>query len=116
MRTPAVASASVTVPNETSARATGLAVGDRRGLTATGGVLAILVLGAAGAAVDVLTGSGLREVFAVAFVLGCLVSALAVHREDLFASVAMPPLCYALLALLAVLADRTGGAGGGDVR
>jgi uncharacterized membrane protein YjjP (DUF1212 family) len=107
-----------TSPNETSRRppAIGLAVGDRRGLTATGGVLVTLVLGLAGGAVDVLTGPGLREVFAVAFVLGCLLTALTVHREDLFASVVMPPLVYAVLGLFAVLADRTGGAGSFVVR
>ena len=39
-------------------------VGDRRGLTATGAVALALLAGLVGGAVDVLTGSGLREVFA----------------------------------------------------
>ena len=99
----------MTVPTETSRR--GPLLGDRRGLTTAGGALVALVIGLAGGAFDVLTGPGLREVFAVAFVTGCLAAALAVHREDLFASVVMPPLVYAVLALVAVLVDRTGGAG-----
>ena len=86
-------------------------VGDRRGLTATGAVAVALLLGLAGGAVDVLTGSGLREVFAVSFVLGCLVAALTVHREDLAATVVMPPLVYVVLALAAGAVERTMGTG-----
>ena len=92
-------------------RSSGASLGDRRGLTAFGGVLVALLVGLAGGAVDVLTGQGLREAFAVAFVTGCLMAAIAVHREDLFAMVVMPPLVYAVLVLVAVLVDRTGGAG-----
>lgn len=84
-------------------------VGDRRGLTATGAVALALALGLVGGAVDVLTGSGLREVFAVSFVTGCLLAAALVHREDLVASVVMPPLVYVVLALLAGLVERTAG-------
>ena len=103
----------MTVPSETSERprGAGLSLGDRRGLTAAGGVLVALLLGLAGGAFDVLTGSGPREVFAVAFVTGCLAAALTVHREDLFATVVMPPLVYAVLAAVFVLVDRTGGVG-----
>ena len=103
----------MTGPSETSGSspAAGPILGDRRGLTAAGGALLALLLGLAGGAFDLLTGSGLREVFAVAFVTGCLAAALAVHREDLFATVVMPPLLYLVLALAGVLVDRTGGAG-----
>ena len=101
----------MTVPSETSGRARGAALGDRRGLTAAGGAVVTLLIGLAGGAFDVLSGSGLREVFAVAFVTGCLVAALTVHREDLFATVVTPPLVYAALVLVGVLVDRTGGAG-----
>ena len=86
-------------------------VGDRRGLTATGAVAVALLLGLLGGAVDVLTGSGLREVFAVSFVSGCLVAALMVHREDLLATVVMPPLVYVVLALAAGAVERTMGTG-----
>jgi hypothetical protein len=86
-------------------------VGDRRGLTATGAVALALLLGLAGGAVDVLTGTGLREVFAIGFVSGCLLAALTVHREDLLATVVMPPLVYVVLALVAGAVERTTGTG-----
>jgi hypothetical protein len=69
------------------------------------------VVGLAGGAVDVLTGPGLREVFAVSFVLGCVAAALAVHREDLLASVVMPPLVYVVLVLVGGAVERTAGGG-----
>lgn len=85
----------------------GASVGDRRGLTATGAVAVALLLGIVGGAIDVLTGPGLREVFAVSFVTGCLVAALTVHREDLVAAVVMPPLVYVVLALIGGAVERT---------
>lgn len=88
-----------------------VAVGDRRGLTATGAVCIALVLGLGGATYDVLTGSGLRLVFAIAFITGCALSALLVHREDLKAAVVMPPLIYVVLAFIGGALERTGGAG-----
>lgn len=90
---------------------TGATVGDRRGLTATGAVAVALVLGLAGGAFDVLTGSGLREVFAVSFVTGCILATLTVHREDLVAAVVMPPLVYVVLALIGGAVERTAVAG-----
>lgn len=86
-------------------------VGDRRGLTATGAVGLALLLGVLGGAVDVLTGPGLREVFAVSFVVGCALAALSVHREDLLAAVVMPPLVYVVLVLLAGVVERTASGG-----
>lgn len=74
---------------------------DRRGLTATGAVATALALGLAGGAFDVLTGPGLRTVFAVCFVLGCAIAAVTVHREDLVAAVVIPPIAYCVLALVA---------------
>lgn len=85
----------------------GASMGDRRGLTATGAVAVALLLGLAGGAYDVLTGPGLREVFAVSFVLGCVLAALTVHREDLGAAVVMPPLVYVVLALIGGAVERT---------
>lgn len=105
-----VASGPVTAPAPTSGHALP-AVGDRRGLTAAGAVAVALGLGLLGGTIDVLTGSGLREVFAVSFVGGCAVAALAAHREDLVATVVMPPLVYVVLALLAGAVERTVGAG-----
>lgn len=89
----------------------GHGVGDRRGLTAAGAVTLALLLGAVGGAVDVATGRGLRVVFAICFVLGCALAALLVHREDLKAAVVMPPLLYAVLALVAGAVGSSGGSG-----
>ncbi len=82
-------------------------VGDRRGLTAVGAVAIALVLGLAGGAYDVLTGSGLRLVFAVAFIAGCAIAALLVHPEDLLAAVIMPPLVYLALTFVGGVVERS---------
>jgi hypothetical protein len=87
------------------------AVGDRRGLTATGAVAVAVALGVAGGAVDVLTGSGLRLVFAASFIGGCALAALLVHREDLKAAVIMPPLLYVALAFVGAAVEGYGAAG-----
>ena len=84
---------------------------DRRGLTALGAVVLTLVLSGAAGAVDVLTGPGLRTVFAVGFLTSCLLAAVSVHRQDLVAVVVMPPLVYAALVLLAGLAESGGSSG-----
>ncbi len=82
-------------------------VADRRGLTAVGAASVAIALGSIGGLVDVLTGPGLRTAFAVCFIVGCAIAALTVHREDLFASVVMPPLVYVLLALVAGAFSQT---------
>jgi hypothetical protein len=87
-------------------------VADRRGLTAFGAVTMALLLGAAGGLIDVLTGPGLRTVFAVCFIAGCALAALKVHREDLIAAIVMPPLVYVVIALLAGAFSRTAASGG----
>jgi cation transporter-like permease len=87
-------------------------VADRRGLTALGAVTLALVLGAAGGFIDVMTGSGLRTVFAICFIAGCAIAALKVHREDLIAAIVMPPLVYVVIALLAGAFSKTAGVGG----
>ena len=73
---------------------------DKRGLTAFGGASIAVGFGLLGAIIDVSTGSGLRAVFSVMFVLGCVLSAALVHREDLLAAVIMPPLVYMALAFV----------------
>ena len=90
----------------------GVHVVDKRGLTAVGAVTVALVLGAAGGLIDVLTGPGLRTVFAICFVAGCAFAALKVHREDLLATIVMPPLVYVALALLAGAFSKTAPVGG----
>ena len=87
------------------------AIADRRGLTAAGAAVVMLAFGAAGGAFDVLTGPGLRTVFAVFFVLGCGLAALTVHREHLRPVIVMPPLVYAALALTASAWEGWGGSG-----
>lgn len=78
----------------------GAHLSDRRGLTAAGAVTIALVLGLIGAVIDVRTGRGLRTTFAVLFVVGSGLAALLAHREDLRATVVMPPLTYCLLAVV----------------
>lgn len=65
-----------------------------------GAVTIALAFGFLGAFVDVQTGRGLRTVFALCFVLGSALAALLVHREDIKATVVMPPLTYCVLALI----------------
>jgi hypothetical protein len=89
----------------------GAHVADRRGLTAAGAVTVSLALGFLGAFIDVSTGSGLRTTFSVLFVLGCALGALLAHREDLRATVVMPPLVYCVLALIGAAIGHTGAAG-----
>ena len=85
--------------------------GDRRGLTAAGGVLLNLLIGGAGAAVDLFTGNGLRLVFAVCFAAAAVLTATLVHRADLRAAVVMPPLLYVVLAVLGGTVDPQGATG-----
>ena len=70
------------------------------GLSGVGAVLLTLGLGLGGALVDVLTGPGLRAVFAVCFVTGCVLAALRVRRSALVVAVVAPPLVYAAIALV----------------
>ena len=90
----------------------GVHVADRRGLTALGAVTVALLLGAVGGFIDGMTGPGLRTVFAISFIAGCAFAALKVHREDLIATVVMPPLVYVALALLAGAFSKTAAVGG----
>jgi hypothetical protein len=86
-------------------------VADRRGLTTAGAAVLMIVTAVAGGTFDVLTGQGLRLVFAVCFVLGCALAALLTHREHLRAVIVMPPLVYVVLALGASVAEGVGGSG-----
>ena len=80
-------------------------LGDQRGLTAAGAALLVLLLSGLGAGVDVVTGTGLRTVFAVAFVVAAALAAATVHHEDLFASVVLVPLAFALIGGIAGVAE-----------
>lgn len=85
---------------------------DKRGLTAMGGASIAIGLGLLGAIIDVATGSGLRATFAVLFILGCVLSAALVHREDLLAAVIMPPLAYMALAFVGAAFQHSNITGG----
>ena len=76
-----------------------------------GAVTVALGLGALGGLIDVLTGPGLRVVFAALFIAGCGIAALKVHREDLVAAVVAPPLVYCAI-LVGSGGLRKTGAGG----
>lgn len=91
--------------------AAGGLLGDARGLSAAGAVLLGFALGLAGAVVDVSTGTGLRTAFAICFLLGCIGATTLVHHEDLMATVVMPPLLFVVLAAVASVLDKGGGAG-----
>lgn len=99
-------------PGATTPRTAGVHIVDSRGLTALGGVAVALGLGVVGGFIDVMTGPGLRTVFAICFIAGCALAALRVHREDLLAVIVMPPLVYAAIALLAGAFSQTAAAGG----
>ena len=92
--------------------ARGALLGDRRGLSVTGAVVLVLLLGGAGAAYDVVLGAGLGLGFAVGFITGCALAALLVHREDLIAAIVLPPLAYVVLAVAGNAADGAGAASG----
>lgn len=77
-----------------------------RGLPASGAVALALGAGVGGGAIDVLTGSGLRAIFAVAFVAGCMLSAALVRRQSLLTAVVTPPLAYVALALAAAAVQQ----------
>jgi hypothetical protein len=80
-------------------------------LTALGGVAVALGAGLFGAVIDVMTGPGLRTVFAVFFVIGCVTAAAMVRRHDLLAAVVLPPLVYLAIALVAAGIEISGTAG-----
>lgn len=90
----------------------GVHVADRRGLTAMGAVTLGLAIGLVGAVFDVRTGAGLRTGFAVCFITGSALAALLAHREDLKATIVMPPLTYCVLALVGAAIGHSSSSGG----
>jgi hypothetical protein len=82
--------------------------GDTRGLTTAGATILVLVLSGLAAGVDVATGTGLRTVFTVTFMAAAALSTATVHIEDLFASVVLVPLTFALVAGVSGLVEGSG--------
>ena len=98
--------------SRSAVRVGGITLADRRGLSATGAVLGAFVLGLAGGILDIVVSPGLGLGFALAFVAGCLLAVLLVHREDLLAIVLMPPLLYLALVLVSTAVVPVQGNGG----
>jgi hypothetical protein len=85
---------------------------NRRGLTAFGASLVVLIFGAVGAAADVAVFGHLGWIFGVMFVVACLASALRTHVDDLVGVAIMPPLAYAAITVAAGLLHPSSGSGG----
>jgi hypothetical protein len=86
---------------------------NRRGLSAFGASLIVLIIGAVGAAADVAVFGHLGWIFGVLFVLACLASALRTHVDDLVGVAIMPPLVYGLLTVAVGFLHPASGSGGG---
>ena len=92
-------------------------LGDSRGLTALSAAVIVLLAGGVGALIDLSVGSSLGGAFGVLFTLACAFVAARVHREDLAATIVLPPLVYLALAIVtAVIEPPEGGSLGGGVK
>lgn len=85
---------------------------DARGLTFVGAVLLAGMVGVAGGLISARQGWWGGTIFAAAFITGCVVAALLVHREDLLTVAFMPPLLFlavtvAVGVLQAVMDDKS---------
>jgi hypothetical protein len=87
---------------------------NRRGLTAFGATLVVLIFSIVGTAADIAVFGSLSWIFAVLFVLSCLAATLRSHIDDLVAVAIMPPLVYALITVgVGILHPASSGSGGG---
>lgn len=93
-----------------------LFTGSRRGLTALGTALVVLVVGGIGAAIDSFVFGSLHYAFAVLFVAACVLVAIRVHTDDLLGVAIMPPLIYALITIGAGYLDPSAGDGSSGLR
>lgn len=86
---------------------------NRRGLTAFGASLAVLIIGAVGAAADIAVFGHLSWIFGVLFVTACVAGIVRTHVDDLVGVAIMPPLAYAAItAGVGFLHPATGSDGG----
>lgn len=74
-----------------------------RGISGPVAAAVAFVIAAVGAAIDVVTGDGLRTIFAVFLVAAVVVGIVIVRRRQVFYLVFAPPLICVALALLSVL-------------
>jgi hypothetical protein len=93
-----------------------LFTGSRRGLTALGTGIVVLVIGGLGAAIDSVLFGSLSFVFGVLFVGSCVLAAARVHTDDLIGVVIMPPLAYALITIGVGYLDPATGDGSSGLR
>ncbi|MCW2622401.1 MAG: hypothetical protein JWL64_2003 [Frankiales bacterium] len=82
----------------------GRAAGQREvGLPATAAVALLIALSALGGAYDLATGTGLRRVYGISFVLGCVLAAALVRYSHRLVPVFAPALVFAATAVLGSL-------------
>ncbi|CAO5246758.1 DUF6542 domain-containing protein [Frankia sp. AgKG'84/4] len=93
-----------------------LFTGSRRGLTALGTAIVVLVVGSIGAAADSVVFGSLTYLFAVLFVGACVIVAIRVHSDDLIGVVIMPPLAYAIIVTGVGYLDPSTGDGSSGLR
>jgi hypothetical protein len=93
-----------------------LFTGSRRGLTALGTALVVLVVGGLGAVIDSVAFGSLTYGFAILFVGACMLVAVRVHTDDLIGVVIMPPLVYALITIGVGYLDPSTGDGSSGLR
>ncbi|WP_232234874.1 MULTISPECIES: DUF6542 domain-containing protein [Frankia] len=93
-----------------------LFTGSRRGLTALGTGILVLVIGGLGAIADSAIFGSLKFAFGVLFIGSCVLAAVRVHADDLIGVVIMPPLAYALITLGVGYLNPAAGNGGSGLR
>jgi len=86
---------------------------NRRGLSAFGAALIVLIISGVGAAGDVAVFDQLGWIFGVLFVLACVATALRTHVDDLVGVAIMPPLVYAAITVGVGVLHPASGSGGG---
>jgi hypothetical protein len=86
---------------------------NRRGLTAFGATLVVLIFAIVGAAADVAVFGNLSWIFGVLFVLACVASTLRTHVDDLVGVAIMPPLVYAVITVAVGFLHPASGSGSG---
>jgi uncharacterized protein DUF6542 len=90
--------------------------GSRRGLSALGTGLLVVVVGGLGALVDVIAFGDLGYLFALLFVGSCVIAALRVYVYNLIDVVIMPPLAYAAITVGVGLFRPSGDSSGSGFR
>lgn len=114
-RPPAGRSVTASRPQVTQRRSGG-PLGDRRGLTAAGCAVLLLVFGFIGALLDLFAGHDLWVMFGIGFIGAAAICALRCHAEDLAATIVLPPLIYFVIAFIFTLISPRSGTHTGGAR